>query len=725
MTDTPNSSSHDPDNHLEQTSHFARRTVNYNNPSLTRETYSNRKNSRYSTGSDNSLVQRLRYQNGTEYKQKPIGASPRGTGNHTPTGPPSTIHSLTSEHHLPSQSDLTQLEQDLDAQGFKLIIENTQRSIIPKDLSKPPEKGSEIFIGKLPRDVFEAELFPLVQAYGSVLEFRIMLDYNAYNRGFSFVTYETRSQASAALKALNNHEIRQGKMLGVCRSVDNCRLFVGGIPKTKVKSEILEEMKKVSDGVVNVIVYPSASDKSKNRGFAFIEYESHKAAAMSRRKLMNSKISMWGQPIAVDWAEPEIDVDDDIMATVKVLYVRNLMLNTREDTLENLFEGITGKASIERVKKIRDYAFVHFNSRANAETAMKELNGTDLDGSRIEVTWAKPVDREAYAKYNKNTRPQNSELLTSPHHHTADSVYNPIFMDPHHLGLPQSYNGYIVSPGHAITPAQRSAFPIIMQSALPTYTPNYQPQQIPTVAGVSDHATHNSTHYSSSRNKPRGAGGMRAVGSRAYLSSQVRPGAASHRADVENNHDIFEHSVDSNACMTNGVHADQGVVPTSESVGYTAGASGLLPDVKENAFSRQMQYIQNGQLYAATPVLNQVIYPGGRNIGHSGVGGGETAGQVPMANVGGVPLMYVQPAQALQQQNYLTASNGMVSRQNYPLVVQPAMPVSYQNNSSQPVVAPGYVSGNVQRIGSNTTVGPVGSTSLGSEEGKDGKLFIS
>lgn len=61
---------------------------------------------------------------------------------------------------------------------------------------------------------------------------------------------------------------------------------MGGIPKTKKRDEILTEMKKVTDGVMDVIVYPSAADKSKNRGFAFVEYENHRAAAMARRKLL-------------------------------------------------------------------------------------------------------------------------------------------------------------------------------------------------------------------------------------------------------------------------------------------------------------------------------------------------------------------------------------------------------------------------------------------------------
>ena len=48
----------------------------------------------------------------------------------------------------------------------------------------------------------------------------------------------------------------------------------------------------------------------KNRGFSFVEYKDHKAAAMARRKLMPGRIQLWGHQIAVDWAEPEIEVDE-------------------------------------------------------------------------------------------------------------------------------------------------------------------------------------------------------------------------------------------------------------------------------------------------------------------------------------------------------------------------------------------------------------------------------
>ena len=51
---------------------------------------------------------------------------------------------------------------------------------------------------------------------------------------------------------------------------------------------------------------------------------------------MHTRPQVWGHPIAVDWAEPEVEVDEDVMATVKILYVRNLMLNTTEEQLEKV-----------------------------------------------------------------------------------------------------------------------------------------------------------------------------------------------------------------------------------------------------------------------------------------------------------------------------------------------------------------------------------------------------
>ncbi|NXQ88317.1 A1CF factor, partial [Nyctibius grandis] len=321
--------------------------------------------------------------------------------------------------------------------GYNLIQENGQRKYggpPPGWDGPPPERGCEIFIGKLPRDLFEDELIPLCEKVRLYDEMRMMMDFNGNNRGYAFVTFSNKQEAKNAIKQLNNYEIRNGRLLGVCASVDNCRLFVGGIPKTKKREEILAEMKKVTDGVVDVIVYPSAADKTKNRGFAFVEYESHRAAAMARRKLLPGRIQLWGHPIAVDWAEPEVEVDEDTMSSVKILYVRNLMLSTTEETIEKEFNNIKPGA-VERVKKIRDYAFVHFNKREDAVEAMKALNGKVLDGSPIEVTLAKPVDKDSYVRYTRGTGGRGT-MLQGEYTYAFGHVYDPATA---YLGAPVFY----------------------------------------------------------------------------------------------------------------------------------------------------------------------------------------------------------------------------------------------------------------------------------------------
>ncbi|XP_010222936.1 PREDICTED: APOBEC1 complementation factor isoform X3 [Tinamus guttatus] len=321
--------------------------------------------------------------------------------------------------------------------GYNLIQENGQRKYggpPPGWDGPPPERGCEIFIGKLPRDLFEDELIPLCEKIGKIYEMRMMMDFNGNNRGYAFVTFSNKQEAKNAIKQLNNYEIRNGRLLGVCASVDNCRLFVGGIPKTKKREEILAEMKKVTDGVVDVIVYPSAADKTKNRGFAFVEYESHRAAAMARRKLLPGRIQLWGHPIAVDWAEPEVEVDEDTMSSVKILYVRNLMLSTTEETIEKEFNNIK-QGAVERVKKIRDYAFVHFHKREDAVEAMKALNGKVLDGSPIEVTLAKPVDKDSYVRYTRGTGGRGT-MLQGEYTYAFGHVYDPATT---YLGAPVFY----------------------------------------------------------------------------------------------------------------------------------------------------------------------------------------------------------------------------------------------------------------------------------------------
>jgi Q family heterogeneous nuclear ribonucleoprotein R len=202
--------------------------------------------------------------------------------------------------------------------GYDLMQTNGQRKYGPPPDWKgpPPTKGSEVFVGKLPRDMYEDELVPIFEKVGKIYEFRLMMDFSGSNRGFGFVQYATPQEAERAVKEINNYEVRPKRYIGVVKSVDNCRLFIGGLPKNKSKQDIAAELNKYVEGITEVILYSSVTDKTKNRGFAFVEFNNHRAAAMARRKFIPGRLQLWGHEIQVDWALPERDVDEETMSKV-------------------------------------------------------------------------------------------------------------------------------------------------------------------------------------------------------------------------------------------------------------------------------------------------------------------------------------------------------------------------------------------------------------------------
>ncbi|XP_072949898.1 heterogeneous nuclear ribonucleoprotein Q isoform X1 [Epargyreus clarus] len=287
--------------------------------------------------------------------------------------------------------DEEKIKQILARTGYTLDVTTGQRKYggpPPGWEGGTPGAGCEVFCGKIPKDMYEDELIPLFERCGTIWDLRLMMDpMTGTNRGYAFVTFTTRDATQRAVQELNDYEIRKGKKIGVTVSFNNHRLFVGNIPKNRDRDDLFEEFTKHAPGLVEVIIYSSPDDKKKNRGFCFLEYESHKAASLAKRRLGTGRIKVWGCDIIVDWADPQEEPDEQTMSKVKVLYVRNLTQEITEDSLKEEFERF---GTVERVKKIKDYAFVHFEDRDCAVKAMQELDGKELGGARLEVSLAKP-----------------------------------------------------------------------------------------------------------------------------------------------------------------------------------------------------------------------------------------------------------------------------------------------------------------------------------------------
>lgn len=67
--------------------------------------------------------------------------------------------------------------------------------------------------------------------------------------------------------------------------------------------------------------------------------------------------------------------------------------------------------AVERVKKIRDYAFVHFSHREDAVEAMKALNGKVMKDKEKLCTDSTKVCCRGFIQENRPTSPSHSGFL--------------------------------------------------------------------------------------------------------------------------------------------------------------------------------------------------------------------------------------------------------------------------------------------------------------------------
>jgi len=82
------------------------------------------------------------------------------------------------------------------------------------------------------------------------------------------------------------------------------------------------------------------------------------------------------------------------------IFVGNLAIDTSEQALRTLFEAF-GKVLSVKIVKDRDttaprgFAFVEMSSDAEAQAAIAGLNGTIIDGRRVNVNAARAKKRDA------------------------------------------------------------------------------------------------------------------------------------------------------------------------------------------------------------------------------------------------------------------------------------------------------------------------------------------
>ncbi|NXL72954.1 DND1 protein, partial [Leptocoma aspasia] len=191
--------------------------------------------------------------------------------------------------------------------GIKLVQINGQRRYggpPPGWAGGPPPAGTEVYIARLPQDVYENTLIPLFESAGKLYEFRLMMTFSGLNRGFAYARYASRQDAQSAIATLHRFQLRKGCAIVVCWSTQKRELVVNGLAASVSLRELEAMLQMVTEGIHSVTLH--ASPCQRQAKLAVLQYRSHEAAALAKKTLMEGNLRLGEARVRVDWLDPQL-----------------------------------------------------------------------------------------------------------------------------------------------------------------------------------------------------------------------------------------------------------------------------------------------------------------------------------------------------------------------------------------------------------------------------------
>ncbi|GER45756.1 RNA-binding (RRM/RBD/RNP motifs) family protein [Striga asiatica] len=201
------------------------------------------------------------------------------------------------------------------AEGDNGTIRSNEGSVLGEEkeaLERKERRKTEIFVGGLEGYTKEEDIRKVFEEFGAIMEVRLLMSNGTgRNRGYAFVRFESADGAKNALAKYSYAEIC-GKQCNVEPSGGNDTIYLGNIDKNWKTKDLMTLLEK--DEIKNigkVTLKPDPNNVGKNRGFAFLEFKTSKAAQTAFDKLQKKNILGKNLMVEVAWAQPLNDPDEE------------------------------------------------------------------------------------------------------------------------------------------------------------------------------------------------------------------------------------------------------------------------------------------------------------------------------------------------------------------------------------------------------------------------------
>uniref|UniRef100_A0A2I3MYA6 Poly(A) binding protein cytoplasmic 3 n=1 Tax=Papio anubis TaxID=9555 RepID=A0A2I3MYA6_PAPAN len=242
--------------------------------------------------------------------------------------------------------------------------------------STPSYPTASLYVGDLHPDVTEAMLYEKFSRAGPILSIRVCRDViTRRSSSYAYVNFQHPKDAERALDTMN-FDVIKGKPVRIMWSQRDPSLRRSGV----------------------------VCDENGSKGYGFVHFETHEAAERAIEKMNGTLLN--DRKVFVGRFKSRKEREAELGAKVKEfpnVYIKNFGEDMDDERLKDLFgkfgPALSVKVMTDESGKSKGFGFVSFERHEDAQKAVDEMNGKELNGKQIYVGRAqKKVERQTELK---------------------------------------------------------------------------------------------------------------------------------------------------------------------------------------------------------------------------------------------------------------------------------------------------------------------------------------
>ncbi|XP_005993954.1 polyadenylate-binding protein 4 isoform X1 [Latimeria chalumnae] len=267
---------------------------------------------------------------------------------------------------------------------------------------------ASLYVGDLHPDVTEAMLYEKFSPAGPVLSIRVCRDMiTRRSLGYAYVNFQQPADAERALDTMN-FDVIKGKPIRIMWSQRDPSLRKSGVGNVFIKNlDKSIDNKALYDtfsAFGNILSCKVVCDENGSKGYAFVHFETQDAADRAIEKmngmLLNDRKVFVGRFKSRKEREAELGAKAKEFTNV---YIKNFGEDMDDERLKELFDKhgktLSIKVMTDASGRSKGFGFVSFEKHEDANKAVEEMNGKDINGKLVFVGRAqKKVERQAELK---------------------------------------------------------------------------------------------------------------------------------------------------------------------------------------------------------------------------------------------------------------------------------------------------------------------------------------